>query len=483
MATRGSTARSIHAAVALAAVLTLAVPGEVLAQYGSRSDGDGASPGYGQDAAPPPRPRQPPRAASGVNAPPARPGPPGPPLQRSATGVPPADETRLQSNEVVIELAGNPTPQAVDALASRHGLVRIESQSMALTGTTYYRWRIPDGRSVSSVLRELEADRAVTSAQPNYVYTLQQSSAPNGGARDIVARDTVAREGDPAQYALAKLHLPEAHSLARGDKVLVAVIDSAIDTTHPELADVVVDQFDASGSAPAPHPHGTGIAGVIAAHSRLAGAAPAAHILAVRAFSAVPTGAEGTTFNIVKGIDWAIQQGARIVNMSFAGPFDPALARLLAGARARGAILIAAAGNAGPKAPPQFPAADPNVIAVTATDADDHVFALACRGNYIALAAPGVDILAPAPGGSYQVTSGTSFAAAYVSGIAALILERRPKLLLEPFKHILLSTAHDLGPKGRDDAFGEGLADAYQALLSLEPKASDTTAAGDQVAR
>ena len=457
--------------VAATVVLSLAAVADAVAQYGGlpgyRSDGYGASPGYGQDAPPPPpRPRVQPRASTRSAAPPAPPQVSATP-PRSVSGLPPAGETRLTQGEVLIELNGSPSPQAVDALAGRHRLQRVESQALELTGTTYYRWRIPDGRSMDTVLRALEADRAVTSAQPNYVYTLQQAAVS---------------EGDPAQYALAKLRLPEAHTLAKGDKALVAVIDSGIDATHPELNGIVAGEFDASSSAAKAHPHGTGIAGIIAAHGRLLGAAPAARILAVRAFSAVPTGAEGTTFAILKGLDWAIGQGARVINMSFAGPFDPALARVLAGVRARGAILIAAAGNTGPKTPPQFPAADPNVIAVTAIDAEDRLFAQASRGNHVALAAPGVDILAPAPGGTYQVVSGTSYAAAYVSGIAALILERRPKLLLDPFKRILFSTARDLGPKGRDDQFGEGLADAYQALLTFEPKAADPVASGDQLA-
>src|SRR5689334_1799990 len=142
--------------------------------------------------------------------------------RRGGSGAPPANERRLVPDEVVIELSNSVNPQQVDALQLRHRLTRLESQAFQLSGTTLYRWRISDRRSVPTVVRELEADRLVAWAQPNYLFMLQQSNAQ--------------REGDAAQYGLAKLRLPQAHALAKGDNVLVAVIDSAIDVNHSELA-------------------------------------------------------------------------------------------------------------------------------------------------------------------------------------------------------------------------------------------------------
>ena len=382
--------------------------------------------------------------------------------RRGSTGVPPAGERRFASDELVIE--ATLSEQQITALAARLRLVRLESLRLSLTNTTFYRWRIPDGRSVPTVIRAVLADGSVR-VQPNYFYIHAQEGA---------AAPAAASQGDPAQYALAKLRLGQAHGLARGDKIKVAVIDSGIDVDHPELAGVIAGQYDALDSKEGPHPHGTGIAGIIASHARLMGAAPGVQILAVRAFD----NAQGSTFSILKSLDWAVSQNARVINMSFAGPSDPALQRALAAARQKGAILIAAAGNGGPKAQAAHPAADPGVIAVTATDADDKLFAKANRGSYVAIAAPGVDILMPAPGGAYQMSSGTSMAAAYVAGVAALILERQPQLDPDAVKKVLLTTARDLGPKGRDDQFGAGLADAYQALMSVETKSADTAGAG-----
>ena len=174
--------------------------------------------------------------------------------------------------------------------------------------------------------------------------------------------------------------------------------------------------------------------------------------------------AESTTFSILKGVDWSVRQGARIINMSFAGPRDPSLERALKAAYDKGIVLIAAAGNAGPKSPPLYPGADPNVIAVTATDANDKIFSGANRGRYIAVAAPGVDILVPSVDNTYQLTTGTSVSSAEVSGIVALLLERNPNLGPEDIRKILTTSAKHPGTKDRDDDFGSGLVDPSKAI-------------------
>jgi len=294
-----------------------------------------------------------------------------------------------------------------------------------------------------AVIQALQADAAVLSAQPNYLFALQDD-APRGA--------------DPLQYALVKLRLPQAHTLGQGENVLVGVIDSGIDATHPDLTGSLAASFDATGNTGAPNDHGTAIAGLIVAHGRLMGSAPKARILSARAFDAASAGAQGTTFNILKSLDWTAVKGARVINMSFAGPSDPAIHRSLEGAYRNAIMLVAAAGNAGPRSPPLYPGADPNVLAVTATDAADRIFAGANRGDYIAVAAPGVDILVAALDGGYQVLSGTSFSAAEVSGIAALMIGRQPGLRPDAVRAILLATARPLEPQEPK------LADAYQAI-------------------
>jgi subtilisin family serine protease len=218
-------------------------------------------------------------------------------------------------------------------------------------------------------------------------------------------------------------------------------------------------------------------AGAIGAHQRLLGTAPAARLLAVHAFSTSAATSESTTFNILKGINWAVNQGVRVINMSFAGPKDPSLEHALKVAYDKNIVLIAAAGNAGPKSPPLYPGAYPDVIAVTATDVDDKLFAGANRGKYVSVSAPGVDILVPAPESTYQLTTGTSVAAAEVSGIVALLVERNPKLTPADVRRILQVSAKRLTPGERDDNFGSGLVDPLKALQLADPRTATTTPA------
>jgi subtilisin family serine protease len=377
---------------------------------------------------------------------------------RGGFNVPPAGEQRFVFNEILLNIPFGTSISAVDAIARSHRLTRLETRDFAMTRRRLARLRINDGRAVAAVIRSVQADARVLGAQPNLLYALEQGAAS---------------AADPIQYALVKLRLPEAHALARGASVRVAVIDTTIDARHPDLVGAVAASFDAIGAPDKPHHHGTAIAGVIAAHGKLTGAAPAVSILAAHAFASHSS--KGSSMNVLKGLDWAGMSKADIVNMSFAGAEDAELQAMLVALRRNGIVLIAAAGNAGPRSRPLFPATYPEVIAVTATDAEDRLFEQANRGTHIAVAAPGVAILAAAPNESYQIQSGTSFAAAQVSGVAALLLERNRNLDAASIRRILTSTARDLGAPGHDDQFGAGLVDAFVAVEQASPKATDVS--------
>lgn len=387
--------------------------------------------------------------------PPNSPQPPHSPRQARGRhiDIPPRAVVAFLPNEVLLEVESGTPQQYLNTMARRLQLTLLETQSFSLTGRTLQRWRIDGRNSVRTTLARMQPYSRVARAQPNFLYVFGQAQPP-------------APSDAGAQYVVPKMHLMEAHKITNGDDVLVAVIDSMIDTAHPDLAGVVAGQYDALGTPGAPHMHGTGMAGAIAAHSKLLGVAPKVKLLAVRAFSGDKTGAQGTTFNILKGLDWAASKNARIVNMSFAGPADPALRDMLVAAHARGIVLIAAVGNAGPRSPPLYPAADRGVIGVTATDADDKLLPQANRGPQVAVAAPGVQVLEPAPNGAYQVTTGTSVAAAHATGVAALLLARNPKLTPDQVRRLLIHSARAIPGSKRD--VGAGVIDALGAVEAAQ---------------
>jgi subtilisin family serine protease len=384
---------------------------------------------------------------------------PPPRQQRTGQGrnfkIPPQGETRFVGNEILLEFGPGATAQMRNALMTTLQLTELETQTFALTGRRLSRMRIDSSQSARATLGRIAQNYpGVSGGWLNMVYVGAQTQAPSF--------QTPSAAAGSAQYVVNKLHLLEAHRITGGDDVLVAVIDSKIDTQHPDLSGVVAEEYDVVGTPASAHSHGTAMAGAIAARSKLVGVAPKVKLLAVRAFSGSGESAESTTFNILKSVDWAARKKARIINMSFAGPADDLLREMLAKANARGIVLIAAVGNAGPRAPPLYPAADPGVIGVTATDVDDKLMPQANRGPQVAVAAPGVEILAVAPDGKYQMTSGTSIAAAHASGVAALLLASKSNLTPAQVRASLIRAASRI--PGKRNEVGAGVIDALAVI-------------------
>lgn len=409
--------------------------------------------------------------------------------------VPALDETRFVPDEVLFELAPNVEAGAV---LRRYGATLIASQRFELAGVTIIRAKLEAGRDLRAVLTAMADDASIAGAQPNFLFELQQDSqsragAPAGAATASSEASTPAptqglRLADPAtaargsaavrrilppQYVAEKLRLGEARKLAQGRGIRVGLIDSGVDMEHPEIRGSVLAYLDAVDGLATPHAHGTSMATAIVAHGELQGIAPAARLIVARAFGGPQaSSANGKSFQILTALDWVVQQRAKVINLSFAGPQDRLLVKALAGAKERGVITVAAAGNGGPRSAPLYPGADPSVIAVTATDAEDKVFSDANRGSYVAIAAPGVDVLTAEPGERYAFTSGTSIAAAHVTALVALLLEKQPELDSDGARRVLAESATDLGSRGRDPVFGAGRIDPPNALARVLPVAT-----------
>lgn len=344
-------------------------------------------------------------------------------------------------DEVLVTVDGD--AGAVQQIAASFGLqVRSQRQSRLL-GTTLVRFGIPDGRPVGVVLAQLAADGRTQRREPNHVYSLQQAASIVNYAFERIALDS---------------------KQASGENVRIAVIDTGIDDSNPALSGVIAGQFDAMPDVPIEkRDHGTSVDGLIAGVGALEGMAPGARIYHARAFE----GGKSTMDVILSALDWAASQDVRIINMSFVGPKNDLLGVACRNARALGIVLVAAAGNNGPKAPYGYPAAFDGVIAVTATDAKDGLMPQANRGAYVFISAPGVEMVAPSGAGS-DVVTGTSFAAAIVTGAVANLIHAAPDRSADGIEKALAATARDLGPKGRDNDFGYGLLDIKAAEAAKE---------------
>jgi subtilisin family serine protease len=362
---------------------------------------------------------------------------------------------KYRNNHILGVFLSGVLDEIVGDVAADFGLEILGDSEIQLIDARVVKFRI---RRRMSPLRALELanDPRVVSAQPNYLYQMAASSV--------------------VQYAINKMDINKAHEMNRGQGATIAVIDSGVRTSHPALSAAVIDQFDATGKrGRRDFSHGTGIASIIGARDGMIGIAPDAQILSAIVFAKDkkrgPSMAE--TFDILRSVDWAVGKNARILNMSFSGARDPAFHAVLTAAYQAGVISVAAAGNLGSKAPPAYPAAYPEVIAVTATDAKDRLYKHANTGEYVTVAAPGVDVLVARRKKSYGLMSGTSAATSYVSGALALLVNQRPEMDTDSAIDFLAATARDLGDKGRDSKFGFGLLNAYDVLTADAPEKPD----------
>ena len=405
----------------------------------------------------PPRPPRPPRESPRIEL---------PETLRVAAAKPRVysigDKPWASDTEFVVTLNPGLSESDVAAFLSDYGLDLIEQTKIKLLDQYVLKLTYPEGMSVRDIL-QLAGDKRVFRAQPDYFY--------------YPSDDGTAVPQPPfagLQYAFDRLGLGtgQAAEGVSGEGVRLAVIDSGVNASHPAVAGVVAAHYSAFPDAaegelvPA---HGTAIASIIAARSGMRGIAEKVSLLSAEVFRADERGnMVADSYDIVGGIDWAVEQGAKILNLSFAGGRDALMEAALAKASERGVVAVAAAGNEGSEAPVAYPAAYPSVIAVTATDDADALYVFANQGDKVELAAPGVDVLVAAGDEGFALQSGTSMATAYISGSIALLLQKEPGLGLAEIKTRLSQSTEDLGPAGRDPQFGFGRLDLSKVLREGE---------------
>jgi subtilisin family serine protease len=280
------------------------------------------------------------------------------------------------------------------------------------------------------------------------------------------------------QWNLRQVHAPEAWDLTTGDRrVIIAIVDTGIALDHPDLIDKLVPGINlvTPGAPPSDdNGHGTHMAGIAAAATNnalgVAGLNWEARLMPVKVLD---QNGGGDVNRVAQGITWAVDQGARVINLSFDGPEPaPVLADAVQYARNKGALVVAAVGNDG-RADTTYPAAFDGVMAVAATDRNDQRLASSNTGSYVAVAAPGQDIPSTywdaTAGNTYALASTTSQAAPHVAGLAGLILSVNPDLSGDAVRRLIENHADDVGRPGRDDETGFGRINAYRSVLAALP--------------
>jgi thermitase len=337
---------------------------------------------------------------------------------------------------------------------------------------------------------ELTASPDVEWVEPNYIFSL----------------DAVPNDPYYAAYQsgyLGRMQMPAAWDYTTGrPEVIIAVLDTGVDMSHPDLSagiwtnpdeapdngidddhngfidDVHGWDFAADDNLPDDdYGHGTHVAGIAAARINnsigIAGMAGRAMIMPVDVFNV----RIGTYDSLIRAIVYATDNGARVINMSLgATSYSRGEQAAVDYAWSHGVVSVASAGNTGGAGVStyHYPAAQPHVIAVAATDASDQRASFSTYGDFVDVAAPGFSVWSTYPGSSYTSMSGTSMAAPHVSGLAALLLSLNPDLTPDLASDLIEQNADDLGAPGWDSYFGHGRINALRALAEVTPNLCPT---------
>jgi len=328
-----------------------------------------------------------------------------------------------------------------------------ERQALGQLGMVLSRFQIPANLTPRQAEQQLRSEFPQWLSEADQRYVLQGTGSSAG---DVKTWGSAASGLLNNPCAQADSHTDP----ATGQPLTIAMLDSAVaDNLSPELS-----RLDATGVNPEADDHGTAVANLLLGHDGVPGLAPGFHLLAVNVFASDAQGERySRTIWLVRGLDLVLAQQPvpLAVNLSLGGGPSEILARAVALASSR-TLLVAASGNGGEKAPPPLPAAYPRVVAVTALDRNGKPHQQAQRGDYISLAAPGVDIWTRNRRGKGFYASGSSFATPFVTVLLAMwvVDQREKEPAAEPgyqrLESYLANAAQDLGAPGRDPVFGWG---------------------------
>ena len=365
---------------------------------------------------------------------------PAPPAAPQATGAALKEDVAVEPAEVVVASASLQDAQQVQQQAQALGLAIKRRAVLGHLGLVISVFRVPQGMSVQAALAQLHQAMPQTWSDANHRYLL---------------------EAGPAAYG-AKLVGWTGAARGCGGGATLGMVDTALDLAHPAFkgGHVTLRSFLPAGIAAASAGHGTAVASLLVGGGGF-GLLRGARLYAAAVFrKRGDDGADTDAELVVRALDWLVGQHVSALNLSFGGPRNRLVEAAVLRVEQLGVGVLAAAGNGGADAPPVYPAAQAGVVAVTALDARLQPYAHANRGDYIAFAAPGVDVWAAAPGGGGKYQSGTSYAVPFATAVFAAAKAAQPAAAPAALEQALAARAKDLGAPGKDGTFGWGLIQA-----------------------
>jgi len=379
--------------------------------------------------------------------------PPPASANRPATLLPP---NHVPGSILLQPKAGVPE-ELLQALVAGHGARQVD----AIHQINVRLLHVPD-TALPTALAALQHNANIQFAEPDCI--VEPALTPNDTYYSL-------------EWHLPKIQAPEAWDITTGSaSVVIAILDSGIDATHPDLAGVILPGWnfcDGNADTSDVTGHGTGVAGTAAGCGNNGlGVAPIAWACKILPVRISDTNGYASLSTIAKGLTWAADQGARVANISYRASSGSTITTAAQYFQIKGGVVSVSAGNTGTF---DSSADNPYLLTVSATDENDVIASWSTTGNNVDLSAPGVNILTTTAGGSYGSGSGTSFAAPVVAGVAALVLSANPTLTGAQVQDILKQTADDLGAPGWDTTYGSGRVNALRAVqAAINVGSSDT---------
>ncbi len=373
---------------------------------------------------------------------------------------------QLRSRQIIVALPDRLRAEwpAIDReLQEQYRLRPVGEFPLTSIGVQCLVYQVPADQPLDTVIAKLKTDPRVELVQANQSFEGLQAAPPDPYAE--------------MAYGAKLLRADLAHRISTGQGVAVAVIDTGADTDHPDLRGRIAETATfVEGGEPSfrADRHGTAVTGIIGARADgtgFDGIAPEARLDVFKACwysDSTAAKARCSSWTLAKAVDHAINRSAKVMNLSLGGRADDLLARLLAAADRRGIVVVVA--TLDNPDDPGFPASLDTVIPVIACDANRHVVPPRWRDIAFVAAAPGVDVVAPAPNAGYSLVSGSSLAAAHVTGVVALLLQQTPQATPDQIKTLLRTTAKPVAGSNPAAIPKVGMVDACAALARQAPQ-------------